>query len=106
MSAIWVNDKRIREWILPRRSVDEDSDDGVHVMARGHFQKRYNQVQGMIQKIGCMDDLLSGKSMFYCTITGSCTLLSNCEIEYCLLAHKISLFHTKWQIYICQLAKT
>ena len=62
MSSLWVSDKRIRKWILPRRSVDgdDDEDEGVHVMACGHFQKKYDRVQGMIQQISCMDELLSG----------------------------------------------
>ena len=59
-----VSDKRIRKWILPRRSIDGDSDEGVQVMACGHFQKKYDRVQGMIQQIGCMDELLSGMLNF------------------------------------------
>ena len=65
MSGLWVGDKRVRKWVLPRRSVDGDGSEGVQVMACGHFQKRYDTVQQMIQQIGCMDELLSGECMFY-----------------------------------------
>ena len=30
-------------------------------MVCGHFQQKYDKVQGLIQQIGCMDELLSGK---------------------------------------------
>lgn len=52
-----MSDKRVRTWILPRRSVEGE---GVQVMACGHFQQKYDTVQGVIQQIGCMDELLSG----------------------------------------------
>ena len=38
MSSLWVSDKGVKKWIVPR-SVDGDDDDGVQVMACGHFQK-------------------------------------------------------------------
>ena len=64
MSGLWVGDKRIRKWVLPRRSVDGDCSEGVQVLACGHFQKKYDTVQKMIQQIGCMDELLSGECSF------------------------------------------
>ena len=59
MSNQWIADKSVRKWMLPRRPVGAESD--VQEMACGHFQKKYNKVQGMIQQVGCMDELLSGK---------------------------------------------
>ena len=62
MRDLWVSDKRVRKWVLPRRSTDDDSDqEGVQVMGCGHFQKKYDKVQVLIQQIGCMDELLSGR---------------------------------------------
>lgn len=59
MSDLWVGDKRVREWILPRRTVETEDTDG-------HFQQKYDRVQGMIQQIGCMDELLSGGFYKHC----------------------------------------
>lgn len=59
MRHLWVNDKRVRKWVLPRRSVSGDSE-GVQEMGCGHFQKMYDKIQVLIQQIGCMDELLSG----------------------------------------------
>ena len=56
-----MNDKRVRKWVLPRRSVSGDSE-GVQEMGCGHFQKKYDKVQVLVQQIGCMDELLSGTS--------------------------------------------
>ena len=58
MSELWVADKSVRKWILPRRPIGESD---VQVMACGHFQRKYDKVQGMIQQVGCMDELLSGR---------------------------------------------
>ena len=58
MRDLWVNDKRVRKWVLPRKSVDGDND-SVQLMGCGHFQKKYDKVQILIQQIGCMDELLS-----------------------------------------------
>ena len=57
MSDLWVPDKTVRKWVLPRRPVGASE---VQEMVCGHFQKKYDKVQGMIQQIGCMDELLSG----------------------------------------------
>ena len=56
MTDLWVGDKRVREWILPSRTVETEDTDGVQEMACGHFQQKYDRVQGMIQQIGCMDE--------------------------------------------------
>lgn len=62
MKDLWVPDRRVRKWILPRRSESEsDTNEGIQIMACGHFQQKYDKVQGLIQQIGCMDELLSGK---------------------------------------------
>lgn len=66
MSDLWVGDKRVREWILPRRTAETEDTDGVQEMACGHFQQKYDRVQGMIQQIGCMDELLSGGFYKHC----------------------------------------
>ena len=58
MSEIWVPDRTVRKWVLPRRPVGEGSD--VQEMMCGHFQKKYDTIQEMIMTIGCMDELLSG----------------------------------------------
>ena len=58
MSTIWVPDKTVRKWLLPRRAVGGEND--VQEMMCGHFQKKYDNIQGMIMRIGCMDELLSG----------------------------------------------
>lgn len=63
MRDLWVNDKRVRKWVLPRRSINGDSE-GVQEMGFGHFQKKYNKIQVLIQQIGCMDELLSGNAYF------------------------------------------
>ena len=69
MSDLWVSDKTIRKWLLPRRSVDSESD--VQEMLCGHFQQKYD---AMIMKIGCMDELLSG--LLLCTFD-SCNYRCN-----------------------------
>ena len=58
---LWVADRHVRKWILPRRSESESGSEGIQIMACGHFQQKYDKVQGLIQQIGCMDELLSGK---------------------------------------------
>lgn len=58
MSDIWVPDKTVRKWVLPRRPVDGEND--VQEMMCSHFQQKYDTIQGMIMRIGCMDELLSG----------------------------------------------
>ena len=58
MCSLWRADKSVRRWVLPRIPVGVESD--VQEMACGHFQKKYNEVQGKIQQVGCMDELLSG----------------------------------------------
>ena len=63
MSDLWVSDKSVRKWILPRRAVGAVGSDGVQVMGCGHFQKKYDQIQRMISQIGCMDELLSGEQV-------------------------------------------
>ncbi len=65
MSAQWTGDKHVKTWTLPRCAENStDNDDGaVEVMACGHFQKKFDRIQGMIQQIGCMDELLSGECM-------------------------------------------
>ena len=40
MSDLWVSDKTIRKWLLPRRSVDSESE--VQEMLCGHFQQKYD----------------------------------------------------------------
>ena len=60
MRDLWVNDKRVRKWVL-LRSVDGDND-GVQLMGCGHFQK-YDKIHILIQQIRCMDELLSGTIM-------------------------------------------
>ena len=55
MSDLWVPNKTIRKWVLPRRSADSVAD--VQEMVLGHFQQKYDEVQTMIMKIGCMDEL-------------------------------------------------
>ena len=50
-----VSDKTIWKWLLPRRSVDSESE--VQEMLCGNFQQKYDAVQAMIMKIGCMDEL-------------------------------------------------
>ena len=61
MSEVWVPDKTIRKWLLPRRPVGETGEGSdVQEMMCGHFQKKYDAIQGMIMKIGGMDELLSG----------------------------------------------
>ena len=55
MSGVWLG---VRKWTLPRRLISESD---VQEMTCGHFQKKYDKVQGMIQQVGCMDELLSGK---------------------------------------------
>jgi len=57
MSKLWTPDKTVRKWILPRRAAGGSE---VEEMVCGHFQKKYDAVQGMIHDIGCMDELLSG----------------------------------------------
>ena len=57
MSDLWVADKSVRKWVLPRRPTGGNE---VLAMACGHFQKKYDKVQGMIQQVGWMDEL-SGK---------------------------------------------
>ena len=60
MRDLWVSNKQVRKWVLPR-STDDDSDQGVQVMGCGNFQKKYDEVQVFIQQIGCVDELLSGR---------------------------------------------
>lgn len=62
MSCVWVSDQRVRVWTLPRTPIgDKDKgDDNVQVMGCGHFQKKFDKVQGMLKQIGVMDDFLSG----------------------------------------------
>ena len=43
MSDLWVSDKTIRKWLLPRRSVDSESE--VQEMLCGHFQQNYDAVR-------------------------------------------------------------
>ena len=62
MNNVWVPDKSVGKWKLPRRPV---SGNEVQEMACGHFQQKYDRVQGMIMKIGCMDELLSGTEFSY-----------------------------------------
>ena len=57
MSDVWVADKSVQKWVLPRRPV---GDGDVQEMGCGHFQKKYDKVQKMILQVGCMDELLSG----------------------------------------------
>jgi len=57
MSDLWAPGKTVRKWILPRRPVGGSE---VQEMVIGHFQKKYDKVQGMILRIGVMDELLSG----------------------------------------------
>ena len=59
MSAVWVPANTVRKWVLPRRAVRESE---VSERSCGHFQKKYDRVQGMILQIGCRDELLSGMS--------------------------------------------
>ena len=61
MSCVWINEKTVRQWVLPRRPVGGSD---VQEMACGHFQQKYDQVQTMIRKIGCMDELLSGMYVY------------------------------------------
>ena len=42
MSELWIADKSVRKWILPRRPIGESD---VQVMACGHFQRNYDKVQ-------------------------------------------------------------
>ena len=67
-----VSDKTIWRWLLPRRSVDSESE--VQEMLCGHFQQKYDAVQAMIIKIGCMDELLS--VLLLCTFN-SCNYRRN-----------------------------
>ena len=67
-----VSDKTIWKWLLPRRSVDSESE--VQEMLCGHFQQDYDAVQAMIMKIGCMNELLSG--LLLCTFN-SCNYRRN-----------------------------
>ena len=57
MSDMWIGEKTVRYWRLPRRPVGASE---VQEMACGHFQQKYDKVQAMIKTIGCMDKLLSG----------------------------------------------
>ena len=57
MSDMWIGEKTVRHWRLPRRPVGASE---VQEMACGHFQQKYDKVQAMIKTIGCMDELLSG----------------------------------------------
>ena len=54
MSDLWAPGKTVRKWILPVGGSE------VQEMVIGHFQKKYDKVQGMILRIGVMDELLSG----------------------------------------------
>ena len=58
MSDLWVPNSSVRRWVLPRRPAGGASE--VQELVCGHFQKKYDRVQGMIAQIGCMDELLSG----------------------------------------------
>lgn len=60
MSEIWRPDKSVRKWVLPRRPVGTMGTNDVQEMMCGHFQHKYDAIQDMIMKIGCMDELLSG----------------------------------------------
>ena len=73
MSAVYVGDSKVRKWTLPRRPIHESD---VQEMTCGHFQKKYDKVQGMIQQVGVMDELLSGKQydlmMVHSIMNGFC----------------------------------
>ena len=67
MSAMWVPDKRIRTWKLSRPSqvtIVETGEAASETPDRprpgSHFQRKYDKVQMMIGRIGCLDELLSG----------------------------------------------
>ena len=57
MSDMWVPNKTVRKWVLPRRPA---GDGEVQEMVFGHFQKVYKKVKEAILQVECMDDLLSG----------------------------------------------
>ena len=57
MSEMWAPDRTVRTWILPRTPIGSDE---IQEMVCGHFQAKYDEIQGMIMRIGCMDELLSG----------------------------------------------
>ncbi len=68
MSAMWVPDKTVRTWKLSRPSevtIVETGEavPGTHDHPRpgSYFQHKYDKVQAMIGRIGCLDDLLSGR---------------------------------------------
>ena len=59
MSDLWIPDKIVKRWVLPRRPMEESE---VQRMVCGHFQMKYDKVQAMIRQVGCMDELLSGNN--------------------------------------------
>ena len=81
-----VSDKTIWKWLMPRRSVDSESE--VQEMLCGHFQQKYYAVQAMIMKIGCMDELWSG--LLLCTFNScnyrDCRLLRGLLPPACSLS--------------------
>ena len=66
-SAMWSSDKTIRTWTLDRPSFvtvvetgETASETPDQPRPGSHFQHKYDKIQAMIARIGCMDELLSG----------------------------------------------
>lgn len=57
MSELWVPDKTVKKWVIPRRPVGNGD---IQVMGCGHFQTKYDKVSLMLDQFGCMDELISG----------------------------------------------
>ena len=57
-----MKDKSVRVWTLPRTPAgDKDKgDENIQLMGCGHFEKKFNKLQGMLKQIGVMDEFLSG----------------------------------------------
>ena len=57
-----------------------ESESEVQEMLCGHFQQKYDAMQAMIMKIGCMDELLSG--LLLCTfVTTDYRLAPACSLS-------------------------
>ena len=59
LATLWTPDTKISKWILRRQCAI--------------FRSKYDIVTGQLEKISCMDDLLSGKLL--ATLTGSISFL-------------------------------
>ena len=85
MRDLWVSDKQVWKWVLPRRSTDDDSDqEGVQVMGCGHFQKKYDKVQVLIQQsVAWMN--CSRVGIANCSVVQQLLLTFYFMITYCII---------------------